>query len=72
MTKTRIKKVITKKGKELYYLGDGIWFGRVSKKVAEQNLEAGIWSLWETVDKRNNEIPESTFLKLKTSSLAIN
>ena len=32
MKHVRIKKVITKKGRTMYYLGDGMWFGRVSTK----------------------------------------
>jgi hypothetical protein len=48
----RIKKVYTKAGKEMYYIGDGLWFGRVKKDVAEAGMESGEYSLWETIDHR--------------------
>lgn len=51
MSYYRIKKVITKKGQVMYYLGDGIWFGRISKDQAESGLESTKYVLWETVDK---------------------
>jgi len=52
MKHVRIKKIITKSGKTMYYLGDGMWFGRVSAKLAEDGLADGTYFLFETVDKR--------------------
>ena len=52
MRHLRIKKVITQKNKIMYYLGDGLWFGRISKKKATEGLESGKYILFETVDKR--------------------
>ncbi len=49
MRHTRIKKVITQKGKTIYYVGDGFWFGRTSKAKAEDGLNSGKYFLWETV-----------------------
>ena len=51
MKNTRVKKIITKKGKVLFYLGDGLWFGRINKIKAEAGLSDGSYSLWETVNK---------------------
>ena len=51
MKHTRIKKIITKKGQIMYYLGDGMWFGRIAKNRAEAGLENGSYNLWETVNK---------------------
>lgn len=48
MKRTRIKKVISKKGRLMYYLGDGLWFGRISKEKAENGLQSGAYTLWET------------------------
>jgi hypothetical protein len=45
------KKVITKKGQIMYYLGDGLWFGRISKSEAKLGLATQKYSLWETVVK---------------------
>jgi len=47
----RIKKVITKSGKIMYYLGDGLWFGRISAAKAEILLATKTCVLWETVVK---------------------
>ena len=38
--RTRVKIVTTKKGKIVYYLGDGFWFGRIAEKDALDNLAA--------------------------------
>jgi hypothetical protein len=56
MRHTRIKKVISRKGKTLYYLGDGLWFGRTSKADAEKGLADGTYNLFETVDKQSQDI----------------
>lgn len=56
MRHTRIKKVISRKGKTLYYLGDGLWFGRTSKAQAEEGLADGSYTLWETVDKQSQDM----------------
>jgi len=48
MRHTRVKKVIGKKGKIFYYLGNGFFFGRISKMAAENGLNSGIFILWET------------------------
>ena len=47
MKHTRIKKVIGENSKIFYYLGDGFWFGRISKKAAESGLASGVFTLWE-------------------------
>lgn len=41
-----IKIVISKKGKTLYYRGDGFWFGRCSEAYAKEAIANGI-SVWE-------------------------
>lgn len=56
MRHTRIKKVISKKGKTLYYLGDGLFFGRISAARAEKGLADGSYSLFETVDKQSESM----------------
>ena len=43
-----IKKVITKKGKVMYYEGNGLWFGRISNIKAELLLATGQGKLWDT------------------------
>lgn len=48
---SRIKKVITAKGQIMYYIGDGMWFGRTSKADAELGLATGKYTLYETVTK---------------------
>ena len=48
---TRIKKVITAKGQVMYYIGDGMWFGRTSKQDAELGIATGKYTLFETVVK---------------------
>ena len=35
MSRTRIKKIITKSGQVQWFLGDGLWFGRISAVKAE-------------------------------------
>ncbi len=52
MRHIRVKKVITKKSRVLYYLGDGIWYGRIGKDKAIKGLDAGDYILEEVVDKR--------------------
>jgi hypothetical protein len=37
-----IKIVISKKGKALYYRGDGFWFGRCTEAYAKQKIAEGI------------------------------
>ena len=56
MIHTRIKKVISRKGKALYYLGDGLWFGRTSKADALKGLADGSYTAWETVDKQSQDM----------------
>lgn len=51
MRYTRIKKVISKKSRVMYYLGDGLFFGRISKVEAELGLASEKYVLWETVVK---------------------
>ncbi len=51
MTRTRIKKIVTRKGQVQYFLGDGLWFGRISKKQAEDGLATEKYILWETINK---------------------
>lgn len=46
-----IKKVITAKKQEMYYVGDGSWFGRTSKADALEGLANGQYSVWSIVDK---------------------
>jgi hypothetical protein len=38
MRRRFIKKIITKKGQVMYYLGDGLWFGRISKINGRNSL----------------------------------
>jgi hypothetical protein len=42
-----IKIVISKKGKALYYRGDGFWFGRCTEAYAKQKMAEGI-NVWST------------------------
>jgi len=60
MKHTKIKKVITKTNKEIYYLGNGCWFGRIAKNYALAGLESGKFSMWETIDYRetNKEVED--------------
>ena len=46
-----IKKIITAKKQEMYYVGDGSWFGRTSKANALEGLANGQYSVWSIVDK---------------------
>jgi len=41
-----IKRVIAKTGKTMFYLGDGLWFGRISQDKAELGLATGKYKLW--------------------------
>lgn len=47
MRYTWIKIVTSKNGKKLYYLGDGLWFGRTSEQKALNGLADGSYRLWE-------------------------
>jgi hypothetical protein len=55
MQNNRIKKVFTKKGKMMYYRGNGLWFGRCGKDEAELGLSTGKYTLWETVNHYENK-----------------
>jgi hypothetical protein len=46
MSHTRIKIVTSKAGKKMYYIGDGLWFGRISEKKALEGLSTGKYILW--------------------------
>ena len=48
MKHTRLKIVITAKNQTQYFLGDGFFFGRISKAKFEAKLAAGC-TVWETV-----------------------
>lgn len=50
MRHTRIKIVRAKNGKNLYYLGDGLWFGRISEEKALNGLAEKRYFLWESSD----------------------
>lgn len=50
-----IKKIITVKGQEMYYCGDGMWFGRTSKADALEGLNSGKYQLWSVVNKQTGE-----------------
>jgi hypothetical protein len=51
MKRTSIKKVISKNGKAMWYLGDGLFFGRISEKKALDRISSGQCSLFATVDR---------------------
>ena len=51
MKHNRIKKVISANGRVSYYLGDGMWFGRISAAEAELGLAAEKFVLWQVVTK---------------------
>jgi hypothetical protein len=46
MRNTRIKIVKNKNGRNMYYLGDGIWFARISETEALKGLASGKYVLW--------------------------
>lgn len=47
MTRNRfIKRVVSKRGTVMYYIGDGIWFGRINRVEAELGLATGKYSEW--------------------------
>ena len=48
MRKTRIKVVKNKNGRLQYYVGDGLWFGRISEDKALTGLSNGNYTFWET------------------------
>jgi hypothetical protein len=54
MKHNRLKIVITAKNQTQYFLGDGFWFGRISKSKFEEKLAAGC-TVFETV----NHLPEN-------------
>lgn len=71
MRHCRLKKVISAKGKILWYLGDGLWFGRTSQADAELGLSTGAYVLWETVDHRPAPEPDTEAANEKTESEAV-
>jgi len=50
-----IKIVITAKNQTQYFLGDGLWFGRISKDTFQAKLAAGC-TIWETVSKHPSNV----------------
>lgn len=64
-----IKKIITVKGQEMYYSGDGCWFGRISKVEALEGLQSGKYRLWSVVNKATGE--ELTDVKLDANGQII-
>jgi hypothetical protein len=46
MRHNRIKIVTSKNGNKLYYVGDGMWFGRISEKKALDGLSNGKYFFW--------------------------
>ena len=54
MANKYIKKVITVKGQEMWFYGDGLWFGRTSKVNALEKLNSGEFKVWSVVDKATN------------------
>ena len=46
--RNRIKRIVTRKGRVMYYRGDGLWFGRCGRTEAELALAMGTAQLWET------------------------
>lgn len=54
MKYNRLKIVITAKNQTQYFLGDGIWFGRINKAKFDTKLAEGC-VIWETV----NHLPEN-------------
>ena len=54
MKHNRLKIVITAKNQTQYFLGDGFWFGRISKAKFEAKLAAGC-----TIFKTVSHLPEN-------------
>jgi hypothetical protein len=54
MKHNRLKIVITAKNQTQYFLGDGFWFGRISKKEFQAKLAAGCY-VYQTV----SHLPEN-------------
>jgi hypothetical protein len=54
MKHNRLKIVITAKNQTQYFLGDGFWFGRISKAVFNEKLAAGC-TIYQTV----SHLPEN-------------
>ena len=54
MKHNRLKIVITAKNQTQYFLGDGFWFGRISKAKFESKLAAGCY-IYQTV----SHLPEN-------------
>jgi len=52
----RIKKVITSKGNIQYFIGDGLWFGRIGAAAAELGLATEQYKLWEVVSHAKMQI----------------
>ena len=48
MRHNRLKVVITAKNQTQYFLGDGFWFGRISKAKFEEKLTAGC-TIFQTI-----------------------
>lgn len=49
MEQVRIKKVINKNGKIQYYLGDGLYYNRISNLNAESGLSTNKYTLFEQI-----------------------
>jgi hypothetical protein len=49
-----LKIVVTTKGQTQYFLGDGFWFGRISKEKFDTKLAAS-FPIFETI----NHLPEN-------------
>ena len=47
MIHNRIKVVKDKNGRNMYYLGDGIWFGRIAESAALKGLASKKYIMWE-------------------------
>lgn len=56
MSYGRVKIVKTKKGRLMYYLGDGLWFGRISEDKALKGLADGSYTFWSFEDKQKEEV----------------
>ena len=48
MKRNLLKIVITSNNQTQYFIGDGFWFGRISKAKFESKLAEGC-TIWETV-----------------------
>lgn len=54
MKHNRLKIVITAKNQTQYFLGDGLWFGRISKAKFTEKLAAG-YTVYRTI----SHLPEN-------------